>query len=148
MIYKVKIEGQIFSVEIQDLRARPVVALVNGIPVEVWPEAESTAAKPVRPSGITVGSSRSLQPTSQPVKPKVPQALSTNCEFRAPIPGVIISIAVQSGDEVDPGQELLQIEAMKMKNIIRSSRQGVIEKIHIHPGQTVRHQEVLLTYAD
>jgi glutaconyl-CoA/methylmalonyl-CoA decarboxylase subunit gamma len=148
MIYKVKIEGQIFSVEIQDLRTRPVVAVVNGIPVEVWPEAESTAARPARPSGITVNDSRPLQPIPQPVKPKVPQALSTNCELQAPIPGVIISIAVQTGDEVDPGQELLQIEAMKMKNIIRSSRQGVIEKIHIHPGQTVRHQEVLLTYAD
>lgn len=148
MIYKVKIEGQIFNVEIQDLHTRPIIAIVNGIPVEIWPDAESIPKKPARLSETAPISSSSLQPAMQPMKPKIPRAFSSDCELRAPIPGVIISIAVESGDEVDSGQELLQIEAMKMKNIIRSSRQGVIEKIHIHPGQTIRHQEVLLTYTE
>jgi len=145
MKYKVKIEDQVFNVEILDLRARPVIAFVNGQPIEVWPEDEPVISRPgtstVQPSQITHAAA------GKPI-PAISRPSSDNSEVRAPIPGVIVSIAVVTGDNVDLGQELLVIEAMKMKNIIRSPRQGVIDRLSITPGQTVKHQDVLLTYSE
>ena len=144
MKYKVKIDDQVFNVEILDLHTRPVVAFVNGQPFEVWPDDDrpvsSSASATVQTSPIS--HVRAAQPTSA-ISPAAPG----NCEVRAPIPGVIVSIAVAIGDKVDVGQELLVIEAMKMKNIIRSPYPGVIEKINITSGQTVRHQDLLLSYS-
>lgn len=148
MKYKVKIDNQVFSVEIQDLRARPIIATVNGQPIEVWPENDSSSLKPVHPSDPVAQPTGDHQFAARQAQLAAPQSSSASDELRAPIPGVIVSIAVQIGDEVDSGQELLVIEAMKMKNIIRSPRRGVIEKIKITPGQTVKHQDVLLAYSE
>jgi biotin carboxyl carrier protein len=67
---------------------------------------------------------------------------------RAPIPGVIVSIAVQPPCEVAVGQELCVLEAMKMRNSIRATRSGEIIKVNITPGQQVRHNEMLMEFAD
>lgn len=148
MKYKVKIENQIFTVEIQDLRARPILAIVNGQPIEVWPENESDISVPFISTPAHTQPPNDFPNATNQHSAAIPQPISSSCEIRAPIPGVIVSIAVEPGDDVDLGQELLVIEAMKMKNIIRSPRRGVIEKIKITPGQTVKHQDILLAYAE
>jgi biotin carboxyl carrier protein len=66
----------------------------------------------------------------------------------APIPGVILSIAVKPGDAVVFGQELCVLEAMKMKNQIRANRAGKIAELRVAPGEQVRHSQVLFEYAD
>jgi len=65
----------------------------------------------------------------------------------APLPGVVAGISVQPGDVVVAGQELLAIEAMKMKNVIRAVRAGSIARVHVAPGQSVQHKQVLVEYA-
>ncbi len=65
---------------------------------------------------------------------------------RAPIPGVIVSVAVQPGQAVTVGQELCVLEAMKMKNVIRAPRAGVIAAVRVAVGQTVKHKDVLVEY--
>ena len=67
---------------------------------------------------------------------------------RAPIPGVIISVAVKPGDVVKHGQELCVLEAMKMKNVIRASRAGTISVVHTTAQQHVKHHDVLMEYTD
>jgi propionyl-CoA carboxylase alpha chain len=68
--------------------------------------------------------------------------------IRAPIPGVILSIAVREGTEVAIGQDLCILEAMKMKNSIRSPRKGVIAKVHALVGQSVQHHEILMEFTE
>jgi len=55
----------------------------------------------------------------------------------APMPGLIVELAVQVGDVVKQGQPIVIIEAMKMENIIRSQRHGVIENIYVKSGDSV-----------
>jgi propionyl-CoA carboxylase alpha chain len=55
----------------------------------------------------------------------------------APMPGLIVELAVCIGDEVKLGQPIMIIEAMKMENIIRSQRNGVIENIYVKKGESV-----------
>jgi propionyl-CoA carboxylase alpha chain len=63
------------------------------------------------------------------------------------MPGLIVSIAVSRGDPVKPGQELLVLEAMKMENVLRAERDGVVEEVRVAPGASVAADEILLVFA-
>ena len=133
----VKIEGRPFVVEVGDIYARPVVALVDGERFEVWPEGEEKTEI-------------AAQPQAKPVTPRarvIPQASDPN-QVAAPIPGVIISISVQPGETVTHGQELCVLEAMKMKNVIRATRAGEIAAVKVTVGQHVQHGDVLIEFAE
>lgn len=152
MTVTVRIDDQTFSVEIQDINARPVIAIVDGQAFEVWPE-ETHEPQPhvVTPSFASNG--RHAQPAAaiapQLSAPPVPSVASKNgTGVYAPIPGVIQSLDVQPGDSVTPGQQLCVLEAMKMKNLIRATRAGTIATVNVSVGQQVRHHEVLMTYQE
>lgn len=163
MRIKVKVDDQIFSVDVGNLRERPIIAVVDEQIFEVWPEtnqAYSTVA-PNRikelasiPTPQQATSSPTPPPSSRPVAKQVTKQDATESSqekpntVRAPIPGVITAIAVQAGTEVVAGQELCKLEAMKMNNSIRSSRSGRISAIYISIGQQVKHGEILLEFAD
>jgi biotin carboxyl carrier protein len=63
---------------------------------------------------------------------------------KAPIPGLVTRVMVSPGDEVQAGQPLLILEAMKMENEIRAPRDGEIERLNVRPGQQVALQQVLV----
>lgn len=64
----------------------------------------------------------------------------------SPMPGAIINVAVEPGMVVADGQELLTIEAMKMQNLIKSTIEGKIKKIHIKAGDSVAVDQILIEY--
>ena len=67
---------------------------------------------------------------------------------RAPLPGVIKEVFVTQGEKTAYGQELCVIEAMKMRNTIRSSREGIIAEVTVSPGQTVNHDDILIKFLE
>ncbi len=64
----------------------------------------------------------------------------------AVIPGTIQRIMVKDGDEVEAGAPMLILEAMKMRNEIRASSQGVIHKVHVKEGEQVSKAHLLLEF--
>jgi biotin carboxyl carrier protein len=60
------------------------------------------------------------------------------------IPGRVVSLAVEIGSVVEPGQRLLAVEAMKMENELRAPRAGVVERLAVIVGQTVELGDVLV----
>lgn len=152
MKYTVKIEDRTFEVEIENLYDRPVIAWVDGTQVEVWPENNGQRYKP---SPRPAASAPAAAATPRPAAPKVavqPAASATSNgsakTLLAPIPGTIVAVLVQAGDTVSVGQEVCTLEAMKMKNAIRASRAGQIGRVYVQTGQTVKHHEVLMEYAE
>ena len=164
MKLKVKIDGQIYDVEVGNLSERPISAVVNGETFEVWPESNMpiTAPSPMQTSRKEVAQDTAVKPSTFPASspsksntnvaatPKSSEA-GTQSDLlkavKAPIPGVITAILVQPGSEVSVGQELCKLEAMKMNNSIRSSRIGKIASINVSIGQHVKHNDVLIEYA-
>jgi biotin carboxyl carrier protein len=61
----------------------------------------------------------------------------------APMPGRIVRVMATAGDEVDAGQGLLVIEAMKMQNELKSKRKGIVKQIMVSEGATVSAGDVL-----
>jgi propionyl-CoA carboxylase alpha chain len=74
-------------------------------------------------------------------------AADTSRYLLCPMPGLIVSIAVAEGDEVQEGQALATIEAMKMENILRAERKGVVRRIAVAAGASLRVDDVILEFA-
>ena len=63
-----------------------------------------------------------------------------------PMPGLIVKINVEVGDEVQDGQALCTVEAMKMENILRAERKGVVAKINAAPGDSLAVDAVIMEF--
>ena len=139
----VLVEQQTYEVEVGDIHDRPIVTLVDGERIEVWPE-DVQLIRPIPQATPT----RSVMPAPTPAPISSPSSTSTSGAqtVLAPLPGVIVAINVKPGDVVEPGQELCVIEAMKMKNVIRATRAGTIGAVHIVLTQHVKHHDILLEY--
>ena len=64
----------------------------------------------------------------------------------SPMPGLLVSLAVNPGDEVYEGQELAVVEAMKMENILRAERQGTVKMAHAEPGTSLSVDQKILEF--
>jgi propionyl-CoA carboxylase alpha chain len=63
-----------------------------------------------------------------------------------PMPGVVTSIAVQEGDEVQEGQALATVEAMKMENVLRAEKSGKVSRVAVEPGASLAVDELILEF--
>lgn len=73
----------------------------------------------------------------------VSRPVSGDSRVKAPIPGLITAVFVKKGDEVEAGQPLLVLEAMKMENTICAPRSGKVGCIQTQQGKTVTLGDVL-----
>jgi biotin carboxyl carrier protein len=134
---RIIVNGKPYLVEVDDLTASPISVRVNGKPfsVEIEPLRES-ASGPAVPSPAEVSAA-----------PKAVGAPGPSVkEVIAPMPGNIMDIRVGLGDHVSYKQELCNLEAMKMKNSIRSPHDGVIAAVKVREGQTVAYGDVLFVF--
>ncbi|KAK2079800.1 hypothetical protein QBZ16_002195 [Prototheca wickerhamii] len=65
---------------------------------------------------------------------------------RSPMPGTLISVAVQPGDKVKPGDDVAVVEAMKMRNVLHAEVEGVVASVEVKPGSTVAADEVIVFF--
>lgn len=77
--------------------------------------------------------------------------MSANAETQekhveSPMPGKILQVMVAPGTVVDEGDPLLVLEAMKMENVIRAPRSGVIAGVEAQVGEAVEKAAILVTY--
>jgi propionyl-CoA carboxylase alpha chain len=63
-----------------------------------------------------------------------------------PMPGLVVKIDVEIGQEVQEGQALCTVEAMKMENILRAERKGVVTKINAGPGDSLAVDEIIMEF--
>jgi biotin carboxyl carrier protein len=71
-------------------------------------------------------------------------ASSKVTDVKAPMPGLVLDINVASGQEVNKGDKLMILEAMKMENVIKSEGIGVVKEIHVEKGATVDKGQMLI----
>jgi acetyl-CoA carboxylase biotin carboxyl carrier protein len=139
--YRLTIDNQTYDVELlDDPRMNEIRVRVNGEEMAVGVEdvaAAASALTPAQPAAV---------PTAAHVVPAAPEAPAVvgSSTMRSPLPGVVKSIAVKAGDQVEFNQELLVIEAMKAMNIIRAPRAGTIGQIYVTDGRQIAHGAPLL----
>ncbi len=139
-----KIENESYEVELGNLNERPIQATVNGEIFQVTLD-QSSEALPTQNVAQVVAAPAAVAPK---VVAPAPAVGGGGTALVAPIPGVIDSIKVREGDSVTAGQELIVLEAMKMKNSLRATRAGKVGRIFVSVGDQVPHNHVLLEFAD
>ncbi len=79
---------------------------------------------------------------------KMPEKLppDTSKMLLCPMPGLIVKVDVEEGQEVQEGQALCTVEAMKMENILRAERKGVVSKINAAAGDSLAVDDVIMEF--
>jgi propionyl-CoA carboxylase alpha chain len=65
----------------------------------------------------------------------------------SPMPGLLVSLAVAGGQEVKAGEELAVVEAMKMMNVLKAERDGVVKKLHAQAGASLAVDQIIIEFA-
>ncbi len=144
---QISLNGKSYDVEVNDIAGTTMNLSVNGKSYDV--EIEDSGAP------MPQSSAQSAQPAAKVAAPKAPQApapavtiaAASNDVIISPMPGVIMDIAVKPGDKVEVKQTICALEAMKMKNIIRSNREGVVASVEVSEGQRVPYGAVIIRFA-
>ena len=117
---------------------------INGAPVSVQVERDTQTYS--LSHGGTKAHVQVLTPREAELMRLMPEKVApdTSNQILAPMPGLLISVAVKEGQEVKAGEELAVLEAMKMENTLRAERNGVVAKVCFEPGSSVEVDEVIL----
>ncbi|MAT09249.1 MAG: hypothetical protein CL707_09150 [Chloroflexi bacterium] len=145
---KITIDGTAYLVEVKDINADPIEMTVDGEKVSVTFGAEDTATpiQRIETKDVEVDEvSKDDLKVSE--TPKTVSAVGPIKDFTAPMPGMIISIAVKVGDQVVPGDEICVLEAMKMQQTLRAEWTGIVDEIHVETGQQIQGGDKILGLA-
>ena len=131
--YKYKINGNLYNVVIGDIEDNIAHVEVNGTHYTVEMEKKPKAAPAPKPVKRPVA-----KPTVTPAAaPAAKPAASAKSGVKSPLPGVILDIKVNVGDEVKKGQTVIILEAMKMENSINADKDGKVTAINVSKGESV-----------
>jgi biotin carboxyl carrier protein len=64
--------------------------------------------------------------------------------LKAPMPGLVVKVNVAAGEQVEKGEPLVVLQAMKMENELAAPRAGTVKQVQVQSGQTVEHGQVLV----
>lgn len=137
--YKYTINGNKYEVGIGDIIDNVVTVTVNGDEYKVEMEQELKPEKPkvvVRPAAAQSTASESTSTPSSNV--------NTQNAVKAPLPGVITEIRVAVGDEVNVGDTVVVLEAMKMANNLDAEKAGKVTAVCVQQGQSVMEGDALV----
>ncbi len=121
-------------------------ALVNGAPLVVKVE-ERTEGFRIRRRGADLDV-KVRTPRAAELARLMPEKLppDTSKMLLCPMPGLIVSIAVEEGQEVQEGQILCAVEAMKMENVLRAEKSAVVARINAVAGDSLAVDEIIMEF--
>jgi biotin carboxyl carrier protein len=138
--WQCRLDGQVVEIDAVLTRRDVLSVIIGGKAYEIKRERTATDLHlwvgPVR-YGVVLRDPRSLRSRAGAADDKGPRKLV------APMPGKVVRVLAEEGAEVEPGQGVLVVEAMKMQNEIKSPKKGVVRKISVRTGGTVNAGDVL-----
>ena len=135
--FKFTISGKQYEVEVQSFENDKAQVVVNGTQYEVDVEREKEEAKPV------IAPRPKAAPAAASTPAAAPAGDANGVKAVAPLPGTIMQIFVNVGDEVKRGDKILMYEAMKMENNFLAEVDGVIKDIKVKVGDNILQGAVL-----
>lgn len=142
--YNLTINGNAYSVVIEDATDNQLTAEVNGVSHTIKIESiENLALLALEARQPAEGLPKPARP-SKKFSSKSTASSGGAGEITTPIPGQIMSIHVNKGDKVRKGQKLLVLEAMKLENIISATSDGTVNDILVKEGEVVNQGQTLI----
>jgi len=120
---RVTVDGKVYEVTVE---------MLDEAPASVLPPVAAPVLTPVVVAPVV---------SSAPAQPAGPGSI------KSPLAGKVVSVAVQPGSQVNEGQQVMVLEAMKMNTYIYATVSGHVAKVLVHPGDAVEEGAVLMTIA-
>ena len=139
--YKLKINGNEYNVDINEVEGQEIRLNVNGTDyvVTVVQEIKQQKKPVVRPAApaaqVAPAAGGSVQKSNAP---------AAGSKVTTPLPGTILDVFVNVGDTVKEGQTVVLLEAMKMENNIEADVAGTVKEVKVRKGDSVLEGDVLV----
>lgn len=130
--FKIAIDGKEYLVEMEE---------IGGVQQPVQAPVAAAPAAPV------AAPAEQAAPAPAPAPAAAPVSAASGDAMTAPMPGTILRLLVNIGDEVKENQPLMILEAMKMENEVVANHAGKVAGIHVNQGQVVNAGDALITIA-
>ena len=143
---RVSVNGKIMEVDFENINGQPVYSMViDGKSYEAYVyegDEEWQVLLQGQQYPVQVEDEREKR-----LRVAAGGAIADSGEFnlKAPMPGLIISVAVEPGQQVEKGTVLVILESMKMQNELKSPRAGTVTRVKVKPGETVEQRQTLVT---
>ena len=137
--YKLKINGNEYNVDINEVEGQEIKLDVNGtsyvvtVDQEIKQQRKAVVSTP-RPQ-VAPAAGGSVQKSNAPV---------AGSKVTTPLPGTILDVFVNVGDTVKAGQTVVLLEAMKMENNIEADTAGTVKEVKVRKGDSVLEGDVLV----
>jgi biotin carboxyl carrier protein len=145
--HHVSINDKIFEVDFESVSGQPVYSmLMDGRSYEAYVYAGEEDELQVlllgRQYPVKVEDEREKRLKSS-VGGKVQE--SGEFQLKAPMPGLVVAVAVSEGQQIEKGQVLVILESMKMQNELKAPRAGKVERVKVKAGESVEQRQLLLS---
>ena len=144
--YNLKINENEYKVQLDKLdhNSKTARVIVNGN--EYIVEVDGVKPMPTSKPQVSKATYNAAAPTAAPVQAAAaaPKATAAGAKITSPLPGTVLAINVNVGDNVTVGQTVAVLEAMKMENNIAADRAGVVKEICVNKGANVQEGEPLI----
>lgn len=138
-IANVNVNGKALKIDIESCGFSQINA---AFPIQVSGQAQRPVAAPVAKPAAKSAAAPVAAPAPAPAAQSAANVQGTKVE--SPLPGVIKSVTVKTGDKVQENQVIMTLEAMKMENEICAECSGTILAVNVAVGQSVMEGQVLV----
>ena len=142
---RVSVNGEIYPVDFESVSGQPVYSLiVDGKSHEAYAQEVDNEWQVLlrgRLYSVTVEDEREKR-----LRAAAGGGVAETGEYhlKAPMPGLVVAIPVEEGQEVKKGEVLLVLESMKMQNELKAPRDGIVSRIKVKPGESVEQKQSML----
>ena len=151
--FSFKINGAEYKCAVEEIEAGLTEVTVNGKkytvetekPVAPAPKAAPKAAPAAAPAPAPAAPKAA--PAAPKAAPAAAAAAAAGAQVKSPLPGSVVKVCVNEGQDVKKGDTLLILESMKMENPILAEQDGKVAQVAVAAGQTVMQDDLLVVLA-
>lgn len=148
--FSFKINGAEYKCAVEEIEAGLTEVTVNGKKYTVETEKPVAPAPKAAPKAAPAAAAPApaAPKAAAPAAPKAaPAAAAAGAQVKSPLPGSVVKVCVNEGQDVKKGDTLLILESMKMENPILAEQDGKVAQVAVAAGQTVMQDDLLVVLA-
>jgi len=161
--YSLDISGRNFVIDVQELANDHFEVMVGDEAYEVTLSSDENLSEAIITPGFQPGTAQRAsatnsvaqvrkEPSATPAASQVARKPSGGSGGKgavtAPMPGAILEISVKAGDQLERGQQVAILDAMKMHNVIGSPRAGTVAEVCVTLGQNIDHGDAIIKFLE
>ena len=145
--FSFKINGAEYKCAVEEIEAGLTEVTVNGKKYTVETEKPVAPAPKAAPKAAPAPAAPAPAAPKAAPAPKAAAPAAAGAQVKSPLPGTVVKVSVNEGQDVKKGDTLLILESMKMENPILAEQDGKVAQVAVAAGQTVMQDDLLVVLA-